>query len=314
MIQKKGIALLITMLFIIAITVAIGVGLKQINRASQSVNSEAFMIETNMILDDVLKILEGSKELDMILKSDDINIKRDAFNIFLSQTAFIPFESSGIKMSLELSSARSKFNPNTLFDTNSTANSNPNHFNRANALIRYLNFYEINAEYVNMLIDMISGIKEDLAYNSDIFNQNPTLFRDYIVSAEHLDEINSFYKQTYRENKLKDVNFKNLFYYSKDKEKYTIDLNYATIEVWQLLLECDKIRAQQLHDEAGAYGSLEDLVLSDDEKLSLAEFKTSFFEPIIDVKVEIMKDKLNTHIEFEYDMKTKKGTNFVYEI
>ncbi|MEA3228743.1 MAG: hypothetical protein U9P38_06710 [Campylobacterota bacterium] len=314
MIQKRGIALLITMIFIIAITVAIGVGLKQINVASQSVEREAFIIETSMILDDVLRVLESSKELDLILKGDDEDIKREAFYIFLSQVAFIPFESSGIKMSLEISSARSKFNPNGVFDINSTANTNEDHFQRVEALISYLNFYEINAEYVNILVDMISGVKEDMSYNSDIFNQQPYLFRDYIVSEKHLDEINSFYMKTYRENKLKNINFKNLFYYSKDKERYKIDLNYATVEVWQLLLGCDQIRAQQLSDEAGAYSKLEDLVLSDDENLSLARFKTSYFEPILDVKVEIMKDELNTQIKFEYDMQTKKGSNFVYEI
>jgi len=302
--QKRGIALLITLLFIIAITVAVGVGFKQINSASKSVNSEAFMIETDMILDDVLHILNSSKELDMILKSNDINIRRDAFNIFLAQTAFIPFESSGIKMSLELSSARSKFNPNTVANSESITD----------ALISYLNLYEINAEYVNMLRDMVSGVKEDFSYNSDIFNQQPNLFRDYIVSQAHLNEINQFYKKIYREDKLKDINFKNLFYYSKDKTNYKIDLNYATIDVWQLILGCDKIRAEQLKNDSGAYASVKDLVLSDDEKLSLTHFKTSFFEPIIDVKVEIMKNGLDTYIEFEYDMKTKKGTNFVYEI
>ncbi len=312
--QKKGIALLITMIFIIAITVAIGVGLKQINKASQSVQNESFMIETSMILDDVLRILQTSKELDMILKGDDIKIKREAFYIFLSQTAFIPFESSGIKMSLELSSARSKFNPNTLFDENSTMNSNARHFVKVEALTRYLNLYEINAQYTDIIVDMISGIKEDMSYNTNIFNENPHLFRDYITSEKHLAEINDFYMKTYRENKLKNVPFKNLFYFSKDKTKYKIDLNYATVETWQLMLGCDKLRAEQLNEEAGSYSKLDDLVLSDDEKLSLAEFKTSYFEPIVEVNVEIMKDELATKIRFEYNMKTKKGTNFVYEI
>ena len=314
MLQKKGIALLITMIFIIAITVAIGVGLKQINKASQSVESEAFTLETSMILDDILRILQTSKELDSILKSDDEDIKREAFYIFLSQTAFIPFESSGIKMSLELQSARSKFNPNTLFDVNSTMNSNAEHFVRVEALIRHLNLYEIDAEYVNIIVDMISGVKEDMTYNTNIFNENPHLFRDYIVSSKHLEEINNFYQQTYRNNKLKNVDFKNLFYYSKDKEHYIIDLNYATIQTWQLLLGCDELRAEQLNEESGAYSKLDDLDLNDDEKLSLALFKTGYFQPIIEVKVEIMKDELETQIQFEYNMETKKGSNFVYEI
>lgn len=300
--QKKGIALLITMIFVIAITVAIGIGFKQINSASTSVKNESFMIETSMILDDVLRILQTSKELDMILKGKDVNIKREAFYIFLSQTAFIPFESSGVKMSLELKSGRSKFNINMLSHNNE------------DALIQYLNQYEINAEYTNIIMDMISGIKEDMSYNTNIFNLNPYLFRDYINSEKQLEEINDFYTKTYREDKLKNVPFNKLFYYSKDKVNYKIDLNYATVEVWQLILGCDKLRAEQLHDEAGAYSKTDDLLLSDDEKLSLLQFKISYFEPIVEVNVEIMKNNLNTKIRFEYNMKTKKGTNFVYEI
>ncbi|MBU1659435.1 hypothetical protein KKG72_10365 [bacterium] len=300
--RKKGIALLITMFFIIAITVAVGVGLKQINEASWHVENESFMLQTSVLLDDVLTLLQNSKELDMIVKD---NSGDDLF-AFLSQASFIPFESSGIKVIIELKSARAKFNPNLLADTNGSAY-------RVDALKRYVDRYRVNSEYVDFLLDIMGGIKEDMSYNSDIFYEKPYLFRDYIVSLKHLDEVNDFYIKRYHENSLKNIDFKNLFYCTKEKNTL-IDVNYATPQTWELMLGVDALRAQELHLGGGYYKSLEDLLLSEDERLALEKFGPSFFEPYLDVRVEIIQNENNSVINFEYDMKKKQGYNFVYEI
>ncbi|MBU0631594.1 hypothetical protein KKA17_03025 [bacterium] len=44
--RKKGIALLITLLFIIAITASITLGLKQINDASKQLEGQNFIFQT----------------------------------------------------------------------------------------------------------------------------------------------------------------------------------------------------------------------------------------------------------------------------
>lgn len=305
MVHKKGIALLITLLFIISITFSVGVGLKQINQANTSTKKESFVIQTSLILDDVMYLLQNTKELDYIIKKSSI----EGLNLFLVQSAFIPFESSGVKMFLELHSARAKFNPNTLVDKNGTI-----YEKREEALKIYLSEKKVNESFVDMLEDLSSKVKEDMSYHSDIFNENPTLFRDYIVSLKHLNEVKKFYIQRYKENDINKVDFEKIFYFSKKRDRYKIDLNYATQEVWQMLLGCDILRAKELADGAGTYTKLNDLYLSDDEKLHLANFNVSYFEPYIDVKVEIMQNNMSAKIRFEYDMKTKKGSNFSYEI
>ena len=310
--MRQAIALLITLFFIMAITVVIGIGLKSIKDASFSVEREHFTIESRTLLDDVMKILKESKELELIATSNDLAIKREAFFIFLAQSAFIPFESSGVKVLLEISSARSKLNINNFLDSNTTIMQN-----RVNALNLYFNEYGINEEYVKILLDGMSKVKADMTYNSDIFSDNPYLFRDYIASQKHFDEFNDFYKRTYRENTLAKVDFKNIFYFSKDREKYKIDVNYMTPEAWRVVLGCMQDRAEQLSQGAGAYEKFEDLLLNDDEMLAIENFGKSyfsFFEPYIDVKVEIIKENQNANIRFEYNMKEKKGSNFVYEI
>jgi hypothetical protein len=309
--MRKGIALLITLMFIILITVAVGIGLKNINEATKLSKKDQFILQTNVLIDDVLTILRKSKELDLILSSDSEDIKREAFNIFLAQTSFIPLESSGVKMILELSSARDKINPNKSFDENLT---DSNYKHRVNRFENYLQRFNVNSvEYIKVFQDLQGGYKEDMSYKSGIFNQNTTLFRDYITSLKHLEEANDYYAKSFHENSLKNIDFENIFYFSKNSD-YEIDLNYATKEVWQMLLGCEDSRANQLVEGSGTYAELNDLYLSDDENLSLSYFKTSFFQPVVDVKLEIIKDEQNAKISFEYDLKTKKGSNFIYEI
>jgi hypothetical protein len=301
--KRRAIALLITVFFIIAISISLGISLKQVKEASNEVESEAFMLQSALILDDVSNILKNSQELDAVVKDNSV----DSLFLFLSEVAFIPFESNGMKVGIEISSARSKFNINSLRDTNS---SNPQ---KAEAMQSYLSNFAINDDYVAILLDNMSQIKEDNSYNSAIFNENPYLFRDYIVSKKHLDEINNFYMQNTHENAITKIEFEKLLYFSKSKS-YFVDLNYATKDTWRLLLGCDELRAEELALGGGMYLKEEDLALSDVEKEMLKRFETSFYEPYLDVKVEISKNNQRAFIRFEYDMKTKKGSNFVYEI
>jgi len=302
--MKKGIALLITLIFVMLITVSVGIGLTQIENTSKSIQKQNFLFQTVMILNDVENILKNSKELDLIIKDNSA----ESLNMFLSTASFIPFESSGIKVLIELSSARAKFNPNMLQDNNSTLMQL-----KTDRLKRFFEQKNINMEYTDILLDNMSKIKEDMSYNSDIFNSNPDLFRDYIVSFEHLDKINEFYSQKYHEDISKKIDFKKLFYFTK-ADNYKIDLNYISADIWQLLTGCDDLKSQTLAQNAGAYTKVDELGLSGEEIESLNLFNYSFFEPIIYVNLEIIKDNLDAKISFEYNLKTKKGTNFIYEL
>ena len=302
--EKRGIALLITVLFVMAITVAIGIGLKQVKEASWHVENENFILQTSTTLEDILNILKTSKELDMIVQEKSV----EGFFAFLSSVSFIPFESSGMKVSIKISSARKKFNPNSLIENNNTINPET-----TNALTQYMLTNNVRREYVSILLDVMGGIKEDMSYNSAIFNEKPFLFREYITSSKHLREVNDFYMQSYHDNSLKYINFENLFYFTKDKNNI-IDLNYATSATWQMMLECDASKAEQLVLNEGTYKLLENLNLSSEEKKALSRFQTSFFEPFLDVVVEITQNSQDAKIKFEYDISTKKGSNFVYEI
>ena len=300
--QRRAIALMITLFFIMAISVSLALALKQVKTTTQEVSKQEFAMQSSVIVDDVLNLLKDSTELDAIDSAE-------ALFTFLSEASIIPFESNGVNIVIELRSARAKLNINSLTDANATRNTP-----RVNAFRDFMTLYNVNNTYTEMIIDGMSKIKPDNSYKSDIFNENPYLFRDYISSINHLVVINDFYKKTYNEDSLNEIPFEKLFYFSKDRGT-KIDLNYADTKTWQLLLGCDEGRAEQLLSGSGSYTKIQELNLDERETVALKALDLDrYFEQYLDVKVSISKGSLSSELKFEYDMNTKKGSNFVYEI
>lgn len=293
--SKKAIALLITAMFVIVITVAIGYTLKQINEASRYVEQENSMYQNFIFVEDVLNILKNSAELQELTTEEDLFI-------FLSTSGFVTFEHSGVRLVLNISSARRGFAINSMTKE------------QEGYLYELLMMNNIRGEYVDILKDSIAGIKEDNYYRTALFDKEPALFRDYIASTKHLRKLNRFYQNEYRDDSLENIDLESLFYLSSNDANISIDLNYATPEVWQLIIGVDKERSKVLASGENIYTSLDSLRLTEEQKKRIAKFNYSFFEPFLNIKMDIIKDNLISHISFEYDIKNKKGYNFVYEL
>jgi hypothetical protein len=295
--NKNGIALLITVMFVIVISVAVGYALKQINEAAKYVEKENMMYQNFIFVDDVLNLLSNAAELQQLIKD---KAPEDLFN-FLNSSGFITFEYQGVRLVLHITSARSAFCINGM-----TKEQEP-------YLYDFFTRYNVRGEYIDILKDSISGIKEDNYYHTSLFDEQPELFRDYIASEKHLKKLNDFYKKEYRDDSLDKVNFEQLFYLSNEQNT-SIDLNYASPEVWELITGVNEQRAKMLASGEVIYKSIEDLKLSEEQQKRLKKFSYSFFEPYLYVKMDIIKDNFISHISFEYDIKLKRGYNFVYEI
>ncbi len=295
-INRSAIALLITVFFVMLITLSLGIGLKYVKNSYSTMNNESFMTQSTVVLDDFLKILKTSPDLKQVKDSDSLAV-------FLAQSALLPFENSGVKVLIQITSARAKINPNTF-----------NSPERLDVLRSFLIKNMINVEYSNMLSDLIGGIKEDNLYNTDIFNEYPYLFRDYISSDKHLEKLGEIYKKKYHDNALEKIEMKKLFYANRDQNS-SIDLNYATPLAWELMIGCDKDRANELSlGGFGAYTPENPPSLSNDENESLSQFSYNYYEPIIDVKIEINKNDENAEIRFEYEINSTKVSNFVFKV
>jgi hypothetical protein len=294
---KKGIALLITLFFLMAITISIGIGFKHVNEAKSSIKDENFLLQTNIILDDVLTFLQNSPEIKEIKKNDEL------LDIFLAQSELIPFDISDIKVLISIKSARRKVNINNLLETNSTT--------PTKQILRFKEFltsYNVNPSYVDMLEDSVSKHDDNYIARTDILDAKPDIFRDYIASYKHLEEINEFYTNTNYDNSLEDIDFKDLFYFGRDTNtsktaSYCIDNNY--MEPWARHM----VEGVSLED-AEAY------VVVDSNETEVNGFNLCSGEDrlFLDVNLEITQDEKKAKIGFEYDIKQTKGYNFSYEI
>ncbi|MBU0631595.1 hypothetical protein KKA17_03030 [bacterium] len=255
-------------------------------------------------MDDVLNIIKNSSEINTIIK-DDSEVE---LNNLISQLSFVPLQIEGLHVNIKVKSVRGKFNLNDLVDSEDKI-----YISRVEILKEFVSRYQINSNFIDLLLDNMGKTKEDISYNSAIFNDNPILFRDYITSFKHFDKIARYYEKRYNDDSIKNIDFDKIFYYSSQKGE-AIDLNYATPELWQMLLGVDDAKAKSLSSAGGGYTKVDDLNLTDIEKERLAKFKTSFFEPFLDVEVEVNRGEQSAYISFEYDIKSKKGYNFVYEL
>jgi len=297
---KNAIALMITLFFIMAITVSIGLGLKYVKEGSQSVNEEKFMLQSRTLLEDFLTMLKTVPQITSINSADTLSL-------FLAEASYIPINNKDVNIIIKISSARDKINLGIL---NTKA--------KRDSFRIFLSSNGVNTEYLYILDDLMGGIKEDSSYNTNIFSENPYLFRNYIASDEHLAQADKFYMQTFHEDSLKNITTNELFYTSSENNatNYKLDLNRIKPICWEMILGCDKQRAEVLNANAGFYTNLNDVGLSEDENLSLSKFSQniSYYEPFIEVKITIMKKNQRAYISFEYNLESKKGSNFVFEV
>jgi len=298
--MRSAIALMITLFFVMALSVSIGLGLKYVKEGAKSVNEEQFLIQTRSFLADFLTMLRKAPQVANINSADTLSL-------FLSEASLIPLSSGDTNVIIEIGSARDKISPE-IFNTKA----------KRTAFLSFLSRKGVNIEYLNILDDIMGGIKVDGSYKSDIFTNRPTLFRNYIASKQQLEEADAFYTETFHEQNLKNIRPTELFYTSAESNatNYKMDLNYVKPIVWELLLGCDKQRAEDLSANAGDYANIKDLGLNRDEKLALLRFhqNISYYQPFISVKITIIKDDAKAVITFEYNLESKKGSNFVMEV
>lgn len=302
--MRRGVALLVTLVIVMLMTLVIGWSMQNLDRAKGVVEKERFLIQSGIIIEDVLSMLKNSPEINAVVE-DNTSV---ALFTLLSSASMLPFESQGYRVLISLSSARGKLNINTLGENNTTRARQ-----RVDYLANFLSSKGLNGDLVYYILDSMDGIKEDGSYRSDLFFNDPTLYRDAIVSSKQMERILLDYEKKEGIDPFSKLDFDKIFFYDQDRTT-KLDLNYASAEVWEFVAGVTQERAKVLAQEAGMYQSLEDLGLTPEEKRLLEMFDYSFFEPVISVHIDVMKEKLNGTIEFEYDLKKKKAKRFVYEV
>lgn len=293
--KHSAIALLITLFFVISISAAVGVSMIQLRLNAEQVREGKCLIQSSMVLDDLLKLLKSSPVLDKI---EDAEGMRD----FLENTTIIPVTLENLNVKINIHSKMGHFNINTLSSFKAFQE----------ALSVYMLEYDIgDVEYFqDLLIDSMSGKQPH--YRTDIFDTMPWLYRERIVSMTHLEQIIDYYVMTRHDDNINKIPWSELVRFGAHGD-HKLDANYITPQVWELLLP---ELALGLHKDLASaevvYQGSEDLGLAEEDLETLKRFKLSYYVPRIEVKVDVSRNDQNVHVAFGYDLKTKKSGNFDY--
>ena len=293
--EHPAIALLITLFFVISITAAVGVSMIQLRLSAEQVREGKCLIQSSMILDDLLKLLKNSPILEKIEDADGMRN-------FLENTSIIPVVLENLNVKINIHSAMGRFNINTL------SSSKP----FQEALSVYMLEYDIgDVEYFqDLLIDSMSGKQPQ--YRTDIFDTMPWLYRERIVSMTHLEQIIDYYVMTRHDDSVRKIHWDELVRFGAHADQ-KIDANYITPQMWRLLLpELREDISTDLASKDIVYYGSGDLGLSDEDIEHLKKFNLSYYVPRIEVEVDVSRNDQNVHVAFGYDLKTKKGGNFDY--
>jgi len=294
---RRGVALLITLFFIIAITAAVGVSLMNLRKSGEELHQARFLLQSGAVVEDVLALVKEADKLGAVTDAESLNL-------FLMSAGFIPFELKELLVKIEITSAMGRFNINALGGSQVFQE----------ALIAYMVRFNVqDAVYMNdLLIDCIGGYKE--VYKTDIFDAMPELYRERIVSKRHLEKILEFYVRERHDNAVTKLPWDQLVRFD-DANATTIDANYITPALWQMLLpDLDEERAKELASGEVTYTKLEDIGLSDEKRLELSKFNLSFYLPTVHLDVTVMENNSSAKVAFDYDLTTKKGKHFEFGI
>ena len=293
--KRSAIALLITLFFVISVTAAVGVSMIQLRQSAQQVREGKCLIQSSMILDDLLKLLKSSPVLEKIEDADQMRY-------FLENTSIIPVALENLNVKIEVESAMGRFNINTLSTSRAFQE----------ALSLYMLQYDIeDADYFQeLLIDSMSGQKPD--YRTDIFDYMPWLYRERIVSMTHLEQIVDYYILTRHDDNIKKIKWDQLIRFGTKKDD-ALDANYVSPELWRVLLpETPEDICDDLASGIVVYQKYDDLGLSTEEIEHLKSFRLNFYVPRLAIEVDVSRNDQTVHVAFEYDLKTKKSGNFDY--
>lgn len=297
--MRPAIALMVTLFFIMAITVAVGLSLSQLKAGNEQLQEGQFMVQSNAVLEDVLTLL--TKTTDVMKVQDTATLR-----VFFDSAAIIPFEIEGLRVKIAMRSAKGKFNINLLANSEALQE----------VFKEYLLDFNVQdgTYFVDLLIDAMSG-RQDI-YRTDLVDEMPWMYKDGIVDKAHFDQLVDFYVLMRHDNTIRSIPWDELIVFG-DAKNAQIDANYVTPQLWRLMLpdsSTEQIRNLVENAYLIGYTSEADLGLSSDELALIAPFELIYYLPVAEVSVMIEKSDSMAEIRFKYDIASKQASEFSYDI
>ncbi len=304
--KRKGIALIITIAFVAAITALIGISSGLLDNAFKRISNKLFLIQSNVVFADFIGVLkEASRDVNDSLGLD----------IFLSVPLYFENEANSIIVDISFESQASKVNINHLIKETGSKKEKESFEPIAmqTAYEEYLN--QILAVYnlsdkillLSMIADTIdSDLKERLS-GSELALSDPFFTQGQIYSLHHFEQITAAYKKQTLDFNVDLVPWDKLIGFQADQ----IDFNHINPEVLQHLVPALDPESTSLYttDKVDIYESMEDLPFEAETKKLLQGMNVVFYSPYVHGKMNINNDARTMQIAFTYDLSEQKVSN-----
>jgi len=298
--SRPAIALIITLFFIMAMTLLVGISSSLSDRALKRVEKERFLIQANRISADVVTMLtQMTKDMN---GSDDLAMLIDL-------PVLLDDEVSGMYVEITFESASSRLNINSLVDENGTIQKE--YYNLLENIL--INNQVLDPSlFLALVADTIdSDIKERIV-DSEIASLDPFYSNGEIIDMRHFNKIIRMYIEMRDDLAIKQIPWSKII--STVGEK--VDINHITPELFTEIFPNfapDEVIEYTLGRE-NTYNAMEDLEVDDITKEHLEKLGVSFYEPLVKCEVLLKVNEQTGIITFYYDLSGKNASEFNIKI
>lgn len=234
--RRNGVVLLVTIMMIMLLMGLVGMFLTKTKESKDSVTYEFAMLQTNMMMRNVLESLR--------------EIKLDQNMLFLASKIPLPVNFGSSSAIIKLDSAQKYINIGLLIKESINKENNKRDA-ITNSFIEYLRQYDLKEPYLFLHILQDSVDKDNESRNgleSEIVESFPAFREGDIFNELHLAQMIDYYFDKSGDAKIYEVPFSEMFSFKNT----VIDINYASMEILEFLfddIEQYVLRAIYEHEE-----------------------------------------------------------------
>ncbi len=274
-----------------------------LNDAFKRVSNKQFMIQSDVLLSNMLTILKSA--------SGDVN-DSTTLDIFLAVPFTFDNRDFDTSATIVFESAASKPNINWLIDANATTDENdpfapvPLNSEVETYLDHILSIYNVSdkillvsmiADAIDIDLDARNGISEIAAENVD-FTQG------YIYDYHHFRQVLEAYERVTLDSSVEHIPWESLIGFTNA----SLDFNHITPEVLRLLVPqmTPEEIALMTTERLEVYNTLDELSFDEEDKKRLEALHVVFYDPGVEGDILIKNGERQLHVTFLYNLSSKK--------
>jgi len=289
--MRKGVILFVTLMMIILLLGIVTVFLHKTKESKDSVTEVYAMIQTNIIMDNLLQYLK--------------KVNFDETTIFYASQAPFPVNFGQSNVTFQVDSSQKYININSFVKNSIKDNLISQKF------ISLLLTYKIKDP--NFFLDLLKDtLDKDTtsrnSTNSEIILEHPTFRNEKIYNSVHLSQIIEYYFDKTSDGKIYDVPFDEIFSYVNA----SIDVNFISAKLMKIIFDdANDYTLRIIEEHPDIYEKIDDLPFDKHylKKIKKGILGQSFTTKTTNLKIDVVvhyKTQFESKISFLYNIKSKK--------